>query len=98
MNAQAQSNAASQLAAAEAQAGDHTGHAHDTGKGKAIDTGAAKKEEEEDDDDEEVDETGVEAKDIELVMAQASVSRKKAIKALKEHDNDIVNSIMALSM
>ena len=31
-------------------------------------------------------------------MQQASVSRKKAVKALKENDNDIVNSIMALSM
>jgi nascent polypeptide-associated complex subunit alpha len=29
---------------------------------------------------------------------KASVSRKKAIKALKENDNDIVNSIMALSI
>ncbi|KAH0005827.1 hypothetical protein KCU78_g12659, partial [Aureobasidium melanogenum] len=58
----------------------------------------AKKEEEEEDDGEEVDETGLEAKDIELVMAQASVSRKKAVKALKENDNDIVNSIMALSI
>ncbi|KAF2499608.1 nascent polypeptide-associated complex, alpha subunit [Lophium mytilinum] len=37
-------------------------------------------------------------KDIELVMQQASVSRKKAVKALKENDNDIVNSIMALSI
>jgi nascent polypeptide-associated complex subunit alpha len=31
-------------------------------------------------------------------MTQASVTRKKAIKALKENDNDIVNSIMALSV
>ena len=31
-----------------------------------------------------MDESGIEQKDIELVMAQASVSRKKAIKALKE--------------
>ena len=31
-------------------------------------------------------------------MQQASVSRKKAVKALKENDNDIVNSIMALSI
>merc|ERR1712230_215425 len=54
--------------------------------------------EEEEDDGEEVDDTGLEAKDIELVMAQASVSRKKAVKALKENDNDIVNSIMALSI
>lgn len=52
---------------------------------------------EEEDDDEEVDEEGLEDKDIQLVMTQASVSRKKAVKALKENDNDIVNSIMALS-
>ena len=75
---------------------DHAGHNH-ADKGKAIEGGDAKKEEDEDDG-EEVDDTGLEAKDIELVMAQASVSRKKAIKALKENDNDIVNSIMALSI
>ena len=64
-------------------AGDsHAGHNHAAeGKGKAIEE--AKKEEEEDDG-EEVDDSGLEAKDIELVMAQASVSRKKAVKALKE--------------
>lgn len=83
--------AAQQLAAQEAE------HSHDHGKGKAIDTSDAKKEEEEDDG-EEVDESGLEGKDIELVMQQASVSRKKAVKALKENDNDIVNSIMALSI
>ena len=47
-----------------------------------------------DEDDEEVDATGVEAKDIELVMSQANVSRSKAIKALKNNTNDIVNAIM----
>ncbi|MCJ1476162.1 GAL4 enhancer protein [Lambiella insularis] len=104
LNSQAQANAASQLAASEnAHAGgdSHAGHnhSHDHGKGKAIDAGEAKKEEEEDEDDgEEVDDSGLEAKDIELVMAQASVSKKKAVKALKDNDNDIVNSIMALSM
>ena len=46
------------------------------------------------DDDEAVDETGVEAKDIELVMSQANVSRKRAVNALKNNDNDIVNAIM----
>ena len=46
----------------------------------------------------EVDETGVEAKDIESVMSQASVSRAKAVKALKSNDNDIVNAIMELTM
>lgn len=45
-----------------------------------------------------VDEVGLEEKDIQLVVQQASVSRKKAVEALKENDNDIVNSIMALSI
>ncbi|GMH70315.1 hypothetical protein TL16_g05379 [Triparma laevis f. inornata] len=46
----------------------------------------------------EVDETGVEAKDIELVMSQAGTTRSKAVKALKNNDNDIVNAIMELTM
>jgi NACalpha-BTF3-like transcription factor len=94
LNSQAQASAAQQIVQAETDS--HAGHDH--GKGKAIDTGDAKKDEDDDDDGEEVDEEGLEGKDIELVMQQASVSRKKAIKALKENDNDIVNSIMALSM
>ncbi len=49
-------------------------------------------------DDEPVDETGVEAKDIELVMGQAGCSRGAAVKALKANDNDIVNAIMELTM
>ncbi|OQD75830.1 hypothetical protein PENDEC_c006G01428 [Penicillium decumbens] len=96
LNAQAQASAAQQLAAAEA-AGDHAGHDHDhdhSDLGKAPEP----KKDEEEDDGEEVDESGLEAKDIELVMAQANVSRKKAVKALRENDNDIVNSIMALSI
>ncbi|CRG86303.1 Nascent polypeptide-associated complex subunit alpha [Talaromyces islandicus] len=97
LNAQSQINAAQQLAAAEGANADHAGHDHaHEGKGKAPETEAKKEEEE--DDGEEVDDSGLEAKDIELVMAQASVSRKKAVKALKENDNDIVNSIMALSI
>lgn len=50
------------------------------------------------DDGEPVDETGVEAKDIELVMTQASVSRSKAVKALKESEGDIVSAVMSLTM
>ena len=46
---------------------------------------------------EEVDETGIEPKDIELVMSQAGCSRAKAVKALKENDGDLVNSIMSLT-
>ncbi|KAL8773543.1 MAG: hypothetical protein Q9209_001648 [Squamulea sp. 1 TL-2023] len=74
----------------------HAGHSH-AKNGKAIEGTDTNKEEDEDDG-EEVDDTGIEAKDIELVMAQATVSRKKAVKALKEHDSDIVNAIMSLSM
>ncbi|KAL0929023.1 hypothetical protein M5K25_000962 [Dendrobium thyrsiflorum] len=48
-------------------------------------------------DDEEVDENGVEPKDIELVMTQAGVSRSKAVKALKAADGDIVTAIMELT-
>merc|ERR1712062_94618 len=53
---------------------------------------------EESEEEEEIDETGVEAKDIELVMSQANVSRAKAVKALKNNGNDIVNAIMELTM
>ncbi|XP_071732576.1 nascent polypeptide-associated complex subunit alpha-like protein 2 [Rutidosis leptorrhynchoides] len=49
------------------------------------------------DEDEEVDETGVQPKDIELVMTQAGVSRPKAVKALKTHGGDIVSAIMYLT-
>jgi nascent polypeptide-associated complex subunit alpha len=58
---------------------------------------AAKKPEtiaEEEEDDEEVDATGVEEKDIEIVVTQSNVSRKRAIKALKNNNNDIINAIM----
>nr|GMC79286.1 nascent polypeptide-associated complex subunit alpha-like protein 1 [Ipomoea batatas] len=49
------------------------------------------------DDEDDVDETGVEPKDIELVMTQAGVSRAKAVKALKAADGDIVSAIMELT-
>jgi len=57
---------------------------------------------EEDEDEGEEDETaldmeGVEEKDVELVMQQANVSKGKAVKALKNNDNDIVNAIMELT-
>ncbi|KAK4740449.1 hypothetical protein SAY87_032391 [Trapa incisa] len=51
----------------------------------------------EEDEEEEVDETGVEPRDIELVMTQASVSRSKAVKALKASNGDIVTAIMELT-
>ncbi|CAL1540475.1 unnamed protein product [Lymnaea stagnalis] len=54
--------------------------------------------EESEEEEEEIDETGVEQKDIELVMSQANVSKAKAVKALKNNGNDIVNAIMELTM
>jgi len=95
LNASAQAAAAQQLAS-QAASHDHAGHDHD--HDHAGHEHAKPAEEEEEDDGEEEDTEGIEDKDIELVMTQANVSRKKAIKALKENDNDIVNSIMALSV
>ena len=40
----------------------------------------------------EVDETGLDPKEIELVMAQVNCSRAKAVKALKENGGDIINA------
>uniref|UniRef100_A0A7N0T635 NAC-A/B domain-containing protein n=1 Tax=Kalanchoe fedtschenkoi TaxID=63787 RepID=A0A7N0T635_KALFE len=48
-------------------------------------------------DEEDVDESGVEPKDIELVMTQAGVSKGKAVMALKAADGDIVSAIMELT-
>ncbi|KAI1146417.1 hypothetical protein F4825DRAFT_466555 [Nemania diffusa] len=93
-------NSAAQQAAAQslaAQGGehDHAGHDHSHGDAtKAVEGAEDKKDEE--DDDEEVDDEGLEDKDIELVMTQASVSRTKAIKALKENDNDIRSAALKL--
>lgn len=50
------------------------------------------------DDTEEVDASGLEANDIQLVMTQANVSRARAVKALRNNDGDIVNAIMELTM
>merc|ERR1719382_2121067 len=86
LSQQAQMKAAEQFKAAEASAPNEMGGSGTTGH-------AAIPEE-----DDEVDETGVEAKDIELVMSQANVSRGKAVKALKNNENDIVNAIMELTM
>ncbi|KAI9656636.1 MAG: GAL4 enhancer protein [Alyxoria varia] len=113
LNSQAQANAAQQLAAAEQQQNAATAAGAVTG-GPSGESGAAaaaaaagkgkdegKKAEEDDEDEEEegeVDDSGLEAKDIELVMGQASCSKRRACKALKENDGDIVNSIMSLSI
>ncbi|KAG2405488.1 Nascent polypeptide-associated complex subunit alpha-like protein [Vigna angularis] len=48
-------------------------------------------------DDEDVDESGVDPKDIELVMTQAGVVRSRALKSLKAANGDIVAAIMELT-
>ncbi|KEP62008.1 UNVERIFIED_CONTAM: NAC domain-containing protein [Hammondia hammondi] len=45
----------------------------------------------------EVDETGVDPKDVDLVMSQVECSRARAVAALKANNNDIVEAIMDLS-
>merc|ERR1711934_184467 len=49
------------------------------------------------DDDGDEDPGDLDENDIELVVKQAGVTKAKAIKALKQNDNDVVNAIMALS-
>ena len=45
-----------------------------------------------------VDDTGVDPKDIDLVVGQSGCTRGQAVTALKNNDNDIVNAIMELTM
>merc|ERR1711881_643298 len=49
-------------------------------------------------DDAEVDTDGLEDKDIDLVIQQASCSKAKAVKSLRNNNGDIVNAIMELTM
>jgi len=83
LSAQAQASAAQQFAG-----GAPDSFAAKTEPAKAI---------EEVEEDGEVDETGVEPKDIELVMSQVQCTRSKAVAALKANNNDIVEAIMHLS-
>lgn len=52
----------------------------------------------EEEEEEEVDTTGLDDGDIQMVMDQSGVSRAKATAALRKNDNDIVNAIMDLTM
>ena len=92
MSQLAQAQAAQQIAQAEAQ---------ERLLAESLQSSAAEKkveeEEEEEQDDSPVDEEGVDAKDIDLVMQQVSCSRRKALKALKESNGDLINAIMNAS-
>ena len=93
MTASMAQQAAAQFAAAGGAGG--AGSIEEVG---AVPSSAAAPAAADDDDGGDVDESGVESKDVELVMTQASVSRAKAVKALKEADGDIVSAIMQLTM
>jgi len=93
MNAQAQLSAAQQLAATGAP-----------GRGAVSKTSTAANDDDDDipdlepaEEEGEVDETGVDSKDVELVMAQVNCSRAKAVRVLKESGGDLINAIMAAS-
>ena len=53
---------------------------------------------EEEDEGGEVDASGLEENDIDLVMQQAGVAKAKAVKALRKTKGDIVSAIMELTM
>lgn len=82
LSAQAQANAAEQFKVSEPQAVESKQHEASIAE----------------EDEGVIDETGVEPKDIDLVMTQAGVSRSKAVNALKKADGDIVSAIMELTM
>ena len=48
-------------------------------------------------DEKEEDATGLNEKEIEMVMSQANATRNQAIKALKDNNGDLVNAIMDLT-
>lgn len=47
--------------------------------------------------DEPIDDTGIDPRDIETVMAQVGASRARAVKALRESGGDLIAAILAAS-
>lgn len=94
----AQAQAAQQMAQAEAQERMLSESLQQpSASGAVASTDKAAEAEEEEDDDSPIDEEGVDAKDIDLVMQQVNCSRRKAVKALKESNGDLINAIMNAS-
>merc|ERR1712039_384591 len=82
---------------AQAQASAAQQFTQQTADSSAVADGDTSAKVEEVEEDGEVDETGVEPKDIDLVMSQVQCSRAKAVTALRANNNDIVEAIMQLS-
>jgi nascent polypeptide-associated complex subunit alpha len=87
LSAQAQAAAAEQYRT-NAEAAGATGA--DASAAKAADAAA-------DESHEDLDESGLDAADIDMVISQAGVSRAKAVKALRDNEGDMVNAIMSLN-
>lgn len=93
MNAQAQLNAAQQLA----QSGGSLPNLENSGAGGDGDDDDDIPDLEAPEDEGPVDETGIDPKDIELVMAQVNCSRAKAVRVLKESGGDLINASASLT-
>lgn len=89
MNSQAQLSTAQQLASG---GGGGAVNLEDSGAGGDDDDDDDIPELEAPEDDGPVDETGVDPKDIDLVMAQVNCSRAKAVRVLKESGGDLINA------
>ena len=90
MNSSAQLSTAQHLASsgagASALAEKHVGEDEDDDDIPDLEAAAAVE------DEEPVDETGVDAKDIDLVVQQVGCSRAKAVRVLKESGGDLINA------
>ena len=75
--------------------GDKHGHQH--GK-EACGPSTTKIEDSDTEEGVEIDEGGLDANDIKLVMTQAGVKRNKAVKALKRNEGDIVNGMETFNL
>ena len=88
-------NALQQAAAGAAFGGDAEEGDDDDVPDLVEETGATIEPVEEDEED--VDTSGIEDNDIQLVVGQTGVSKAEAVRAIRANDGDIVNAIMSLS-
>ncbi|OJT10755.1 Nascent polypeptide-associated complex subunit alpha [Trametes pubescens] len=95
MNSQAQLSAAQQLASGGGSSGVPNLEGSGVDREPADDDDIPELEAVEEDGN--VDETGVDPKDIELVIQQVGCTRAKAVRVLKESGGDLINAIMAAS-
>lgn len=84
-------------AQAQAQAAQFRAQQQAAGLKAAEEAKPAIEEKSEENEDADADASGVEDKDIELVMTQVNCTKQKAIEALKKNKNDIVEAIMSFS-